>query len=94
MSLILDNGLHIGAIGGGLPLSRTRARTRAALIEAALELIAEKGFRGATLEEIAARAGKSKGAVYSNFASKDELFLAVVASKNLVVAPALAPGMS
>jgi AcrR family transcriptional regulator len=64
------------------------------LIDAALSLIAEKGFRGATLEEIAERAGKSKGAVYSNFASKEELFLAVVGSMNLILEPKLAPGMS
>ncbi|MGH7022932.1 MAG: TetR/AcrR family transcriptional regulator [Caulobacteraceae bacterium] len=90
----MDNGLHIGAISAEPALSRTRARSRAALIEAAMALIAEKGFRGATLDEIAARAGRSKGAIYSNFSSKDELFLAVVASKRLVVAPRLAPGMS
>jgi AcrR family transcriptional regulator len=78
----------------GAALSRTRARSRAALIEAASQLIAEKGFREATMEEIAARAGKSKGAIYSNFASKDELFLAVVGSKRLVLAPSLSPGMS
>lgn len=59
-----------------------------------MALIAEKGFRDTTLEEIAARAGKSKGAIYSNFSSKDELFLAVVVSKHLVVEPRLAPGMS
>jgi len=80
--------------GGQRSISRTRARTRAALIDAALELIAKKGFRGTTLEEIAERAGKSKGAVYSNFASKEELFLAVVGSMNLVLEPKLAPGMS
>jgi AcrR family transcriptional regulator len=64
------------------------------LIEAALALIAEKGFRGATLAEIGERAGKSKGAVYSNFASKEDLFLAVVGSMNLVLRPKLEAGMS
>jgi AcrR family transcriptional regulator len=38
----------------------------------------ERGFHGASLEEISARAGFSTGAVYSNFASKDDLFLAVL----------------
>jgi AcrR family transcriptional regulator len=55
-----------------------RAHTRERLIAAAQETIAEKGFHRASLEEIAARTGLTKGAVYDNFASKDELFLAVV----------------
>ena len=52
-----------------------RARTRAALAAAALEVVAEKGFAAASLDEIAARAGMTKGAVYSNFRSKGELLL-------------------
>ena len=52
-----------------------RARTRAALLDAAERLWAERGIRGASLDEIAARAGLTKGAVYSNFASKAELVL-------------------
>ena len=55
-----------------------RARTRAALAGAALEVVAEKGFAAASLDEIAARAGMTKGAVYSNFASKGELLLAAM----------------
>jgi len=38
----------------------------------------ERGFHGASLEEISAQAGYSTGAVYSNFESKDDLFLAVI----------------
>jgi AcrR family transcriptional regulator len=91
----LDNRPIANTSGGAPPsLSRTRARTRAALIEAALALIAEKGFRGATLADIGERAGKSKGAVYSNFASKEDLFLAVAGSMNLVLRPKLEAGMS
>ena len=55
-----------------------RARTRERLLSAAREAIAEKGFHRATLDEIAARAGLTKGAIYDNFESKDQLFLAVV----------------
>jgi AcrR family transcriptional regulator len=55
-----------------------RALTRERLIAAAREAIAAKGFHRTTLDEIAARAGLTKGAVYDNFASKDELFYAVV----------------
>jgi len=52
--------------------------TRERLIRAARDTIAKKGFHRATLDEIASHAGLTKGAVYDNFASKDELFLAVV----------------
>ena len=55
-----------------------RVRTQERLIKAAREAIGEKGFHRATLDEIAARAGLTKGAIYDNFATKDELFLAVV----------------
>jgi len=57
-----------------------RARTRAALIEAAAAVIGEKGYDRASLEEIAARAGMTRGAVYGNFKNKEELFLAIVAA--------------
>jgi len=42
------------------------------------ELLAEGGYHGASLEKIAERAGFTKGAVYSNFASKEDLTLAVL----------------
>jgi AcrR family transcriptional regulator len=56
-----------------------RERTRALLIEAASAVIGEKGLDRTSLEDIAARAGMSRGAIYGNFANKEELFLAVVA---------------
>src|SRR5256885_16749950 len=57
---------------------RRRALTREHLLAAAAEVFAERGFHGATLDQIADAAGFSKGAVYSNFSSKDELFLALI----------------
>lgn len=51
-----------------------RAITRQKLYEAAVTLIAEKGFSATTVDEIAERAGVAKGTVYYNFASKNELF--------------------
>jgi AcrR family transcriptional regulator len=51
------------------------------LIAAALLVFAERGFRQTTLEEVAARAGVSKGTVYLYFDSKDALFKAVVETK-------------
>lgn len=54
-----------------------QARTRADLLTTAAAVFAQRGYEGATVEEIAERAGYSHGAVYSNFAGKDDLFLAV-----------------
>ena len=56
---------------------RRRALTRRHLLEAAGVVFARQGFHGATLDEVAATAGFTKGAVYSNFTSKDDLFLAL-----------------
>ena len=54
---------------------RRRALTRRHLLAAAALVFARNGFHGSTLDEVAATAGFTKGAVYSNFKSKDELFL-------------------
>jgi AcrR family transcriptional regulator len=54
-----------------------QARTRAELIATAAEVFARRGYNGASVEEIAERAGYSHGAVYSNFDGKADLFLAV-----------------
>jgi AcrR family transcriptional regulator len=55
-----------------------RGDTRAALLDAAAEVFAERGFRDASVDEVAQRAGFSKGALYWHFAGKDELFLALL----------------
>lgn len=54
------------------------ARTRSRLLDAAAEEFAEKGFAGASLDGIAERAGRTKGAVYSNFDNKADLFIALL----------------
>ncbi len=56
----------------------TRAQTRARLLTAAGEVFAERGYDRASLDDVAAAAGLTKGAVYSSFASKDELFYALM----------------
>ncbi|MEV6287938.1 TetR/AcrR family transcriptional regulator [Kribbella sp. NPDC051770] len=56
---------------------RRRSATRARLLEGALEVFAERGFHGASVEDICERAGFTRGAFYSNFGSKDELVLAL-----------------
>jgi AcrR family transcriptional regulator len=68
-----------------------RERTRAALIAATLEVVAAKGFAGASLDAIAVQAGMTKGAIYSNFSSKAELLLAAVSARGLTLAPAMPP---
>ena len=60
---------------------RRRAMTRQHLLEAAAIVFGRKGFHGATLDEVASLAGFTKGAVYSNFKSKDDLFLALLHDK-------------
>ena len=61
-----------------LTREESRARTRAAVVDAAMVVFARRGFAGAAMEEIAAEAGFTRGAVYSNFADKTDLFLAVL----------------
>ncbi|GHE27814.1 MULTISPECIES: TetR/AcrR family transcriptional regulator [Streptomyces] len=58
-------------------VTKRRPRTRAALLKAALEVFAEHGFHATTIEQVCERAGYTRGAYYSNFASKEELFLAL-----------------
>lgn len=55
-----------------------RAETRERILAAAGEVFAERGFYGASVEEITERAGYTRGAFYSNFESKADLFLAVL----------------
>ncbi|HEY7934919.1 MAG TPA: TetR/AcrR family transcriptional regulator [Solirubrobacteraceae bacterium] len=54
-----------------------RERTRTALVAAAAEVFARKGYAAARVEEIADRANLTTGALYGHFQSKHELFLAV-----------------
>ncbi len=55
-----------------------KAETRRRLINAALDVFAEHGYAGASLDDVSETAGLTKGAVYSNFASKADLALAVL----------------
>ncbi len=63
----------------GEPKFRRRPADRPAeILAAALEVFAARGFQGARLEEVAKRAGVSKGALYLYFETKADLFRAVV----------------
>jgi AcrR family transcriptional regulator len=54
-----------------------KALTRRRLIDAAESVFARNGFHGASVEDIAHEAGATTGALYSNFAGKEDLFLAL-----------------
>ena len=56
----------------------TRDETRARLLDAATTVFVERGIAAASVEEIAEAAGFSRGALYSNFADKNELVLALL----------------
>jgi AcrR family transcriptional regulator len=56
----------------------TRDDTREKLYEAAARIFEEQGIGGASIEAIAAAAGFTRGAFYSNFRSKDELIIAML----------------
>ena len=55
--------------------TRRRENTRARLLDAAFDVFADVGLDAASVEAVCERAGFTRGAFYSNFASKDELFL-------------------
>lgn len=61
-----------------LTRAERQRRTREALVDAAAEAFAARGFHGASVEDITARAGYTRGAFYSNFADKEDLLLAVL----------------
>jgi AcrR family transcriptional regulator len=56
------------------------ARTNRAILRATLELIAERGVHGFRTQDVAARAGVGKGAIYRRYRSKDDLVMASVAA--------------
>lgn len=58
----------------GLTRVEKQARTRAALLDAGARVFVTHGFQGASVELIASEAGYTRGAFYSNFSTKEELF--------------------
>jgi AcrR family transcriptional regulator len=61
-----------------LSRKESQVQTRERLLEAGLQVFSRRGYYAASVDEIAAEAGFSKGAVYSNFESKEDLFLALI----------------
>lgn len=76
------------------PEGGKRARTREQIVIAAAAIIGEKGFDRASLEEIAGRAGMTRGAVYGNFKNKEEVFLAVIEAHWKPIIPPFRAGAS
>lgn len=84
-----ENGVSKGLIAAAEALAQATAwveqrsnprGTRAQLLVQAAKLFAERGFAGVSLVDIAQAAGFTKGAVYSHFGSKEQVFLAAVRS--------------
>ncbi|MFC3068945.1 TetR/AcrR family transcriptional regulator [Phenylobacterium soli] len=65
-------------LAGAPKFRRRKADRPGEIVQAALQVFSEKGFAAARLDEIAARAGVSKGALYLYFETKEDLFRAVV----------------
>lgn len=74
------------------PKGDKRARTRAALMEAARQLGREKGFEAVTMEEVARRAGMTSGAIYGNFKNRQDLFMAIAQADWAPIKPVITPG--
>src|SRR5437016_838673 len=58
-----------------LTRAERQAQTRQDLLDAAARVFVKRGFTGSSVEEISAEAGYTRGAFYSNFRSKNELFV-------------------
>jgi AcrR family transcriptional regulator len=75
-----------------VPKGDKRQRTRAKLLEAARELIRERGYERATLQAVAERAGMTSGAIYGNFKNRDDLFMALAGVYWAPIQPDIRPG--
>ena len=64
---------------------RRRIETRQALLAAADEAFSSQGYADTSLDEIASRAGFTKGAVYGLFASKEDLFMALLEARDVAL---------
>jgi AcrR family transcriptional regulator len=76
-----------------LSRAERREQTRQELLSAAEACFVSRGFHASSVEEVAERAGYTKGAVYSNFASKEDLFFAVYEQRVERVLTEVVPGL-
>jgi len=76
-----------------LSRAERREQTRQELLTAAEACFVSHGFHASSVDEVAERAGYTKGAVYSNFASKEDLFFAVYERRVEQVLTEVVPGL-
>ena len=62
--------------------AKSKERNRQKILDSAMALFRERGFEAATLRDIAKAAGLSTGALFANFADKNEIFITVVEAEN------------
>lgn len=60
--------------------TRRKENTRTRLVRASLDVFVDKGIDGATVDDLVRGAGFTRGAFYSNFSSKEEVFIALFSS--------------
>lgn len=72
-----------------LTRAQSQAATREKLLDAARTIFAREGYGGTSIDRIADEAGFSKGAIYSNFKSKEDLFLAILEAPTMADLPGL-----
>lgn len=76
------------------PKGDKRERTRARLLEAARQLVREKGYEHVTLRDVARRAGMTSGAIYGNFRNRADLFVSLGETYWAPVRPVSRPEMT
>jgi AcrR family transcriptional regulator len=76
-----------------LSRAERRERTREELLAAAEACFVGRGFHATSVDQVAERAGYTKGAVYSNFAAKEDLFFAVYERRVEQVLTEVVPGL-
>ena len=76
------------------PKGDKRARTRAALVDAARQIIREQGYDALTLAAVAERAGMTTGAIYGNFRNRTDLLMAIAEVSGAPIIAKTWPGMS
>lgn len=66
------------ATGAAMRAARDKAATRERILQAAMEVFGERGYQATSMDEIARRAGSSKGGVYFHFPNKQAIFEALI----------------
>lgn len=80
-SVIILSAVPLSTLSAPAPRQRRKEARPQELLDAALELFAEKGFAATRSEEVAARAGVAKGTLYLYYPSKEELLKAVISQR-------------